>query len=201
VTTARGLSPLAVIDAWLEAGVQLIQVRGKTLSTRALLDIARQVAGRGSSAGATIFVNDRADVARLSGASGVHVGQEDLRPADVRAVVGTDMLVGVSTHSIDQLEEALVAPVDYVAVGPVFATATKGSAVDPVVGLEFVRQAAARAQAAGRPLIAIGGITVENAAVVIEAGADAVAVISDLLTGDPGTRARAFGEALVRSKR
>jgi thiamine-phosphate pyrophosphorylase len=138
-----------------------------------------------------VIVNDRADIARLSGADGVHVGQADLSPAVVRRVFGSGIL-GRSTHTVAELEIAAQEPVDYVAIGPVFGTSTKATGHD-AVGLEMVRRAAA----GGRPVVAIGGITLDNALSVIEAGARSVAVISDLMTGgDPAARVRAYVERL-----
>jgi thiamine-phosphate pyrophosphorylase len=147
-------------------------------------------------AGATFVVNDRADVARLSGAHGVHVGQTDLTPEDVRRIVGTDFLVGRSTHNEAQVRAALDEPASYLAIGPVFATRSKANP-DPVVGLDGVARAAALIGAGGRPLVAIGGITLAQAPRVIEAGAGAVAVIGDLLAGDPAARAREYLAALA----
>jgi thiamine-phosphate pyrophosphorylase len=126
------------------------------------------------------LVNDRADVASLAGASGVHVGQEDLDVAAARCLVGPDMLVGVSTHNLEQIERAAASSADYIAVGPVFGTSTKTNP-DPAVGLDLVRRARA---ASDKPLVAIGGITLDLAASVIEAGADSVAVISGILAAD-----------------
>ena len=147
-------------------------------------------------------MNDRADLARLAGAAGVHVGQEDLPPAAVRAIVGREAIVGLSTHTLDQVRTAMGEPVDYLAVGPVFGTATKETGY-AAVHLDMVRDAARAAGEVGahdaaRPIVAIGGITLERARAVIEAGATTVAVISDLLaTGDPEGRVRAYLEALA----
>jgi thiamine-phosphate pyrophosphorylase len=137
-------------------------------------------------------VNDRADVARLSGAAGVHVGQDDLTPAQARAVIGHHAIVGVSTHTLDQLDQALRESIDYVVVGPVFGTDTKATGYE-AIGLEAVRAAAARTAARHVPLVAIGGITRDRSRSVLDAGAQSVAVISDLLTtGDPAARVRDF---------
>jgi thiamine-phosphate pyrophosphorylase len=127
--------------------------------------------------GVTLIVNDRADLALAAGWDGVHVGQDDLSPAGARRVLGDTRLVGVSTHSPAQVREADALPVDYIAVGPVFATQTKADPY-PVISLDGVR--AARA-ATKKPLVAIGGITRANARSVLDAGADSVAVISALL--------------------
>ena len=137
-----------------------------------------------------MIVNDRADIARLSGAAGVHVGQDDLTPAQVRAVVGPGAIVGLSTHTADQLDRAVREPIDYLAIGPVFGTDTKATGYDPI-GIEAVRRASAAAR--GVPLVAIGGITRERARSVLDAGANSVAVITDLLKGrDPAARVREF---------
>jgi thiamine-phosphate pyrophosphorylase len=139
-----------------------------------------------------VIVNDRADIARLSGADGVHVGQEDLSPRAVRQVVGADAVVGVSTHTVEQLERALDEPISYVAIGPVFGTMTKHTGYE-AIGLERVAAAARRATARSLPLVAIGGITLERAASVVAAGATSVAVIGDLLaTADPEGQTRLY---------
>jgi thiamine-phosphate pyrophosphorylase len=158
--------------------------------------VAEELARAARGAGATFIVNDRADVARLSGAAGVHLGQLDLVPRDARLVVGDAAVVGLSTHDDDQARRAADEPVDYVAIGPVFATSSKARP-DPVVGLEGVMTARAIVARSRRPLVAIGGITLATAPGVIAAGADSVAVISDLLAGDPGARARQFLRALA----
>jgi thiamine-phosphate pyrophosphorylase len=141
----------------------------------------------------TFVVNDRADVAALAGASGVHVGQEDLSVEDARAVVGPDKLVGISTHNRAQFEQAAATSADYIAVGPIFSTSTKANP-DPIVGKEFIRQVRPLTD---KPIVAIGGITLERAAEAVRAGADSVAVISDVLRApDPGERVRQFIEIL-----
>jgi thiamine-phosphate pyrophosphorylase len=130
----------------------------------------------------------------LSGADGVHLGQDDLAPSAARPIVGDAAIIGRSTHTETELDAAAKEPVDYVAIGPVFGTATKATGHD-AVGLEMVR----RATRTGRPVVAIGGITLDTAASVIAAGAASVAVISDLLaTGDPESRVRAYVERLAR---
>jgi thiamine-phosphate pyrophosphorylase len=178
--SARGLTPLAVVDVWLDAGIRLIQLRAKGLSSGAFQELADQVVARAHAAGAQVIINDRADIAVLSGADGVHVGQDDLTPAQVRPLVGANAIVGLSTHTDAQIAAALAQPVSYIAIGPVFGTQTKDTGY-AAVGLEQVRRAASAARAAGLPLVAIGGIRRANVASVVEAGADSVAVISDLL--------------------
>jgi thiamine-phosphate pyrophosphorylase len=147
------------------------------------------VVERGHQAQATVVINDRADIARLTGGDGVHVGQDDLSPVDVRRIA-PGAIIGLSTHTQDQLTSALTAPIDYVAVGPIFETQTKESG-HASVGLDGVRKAAGIAAAPTMPLVAIGGLTLDRAQSIVDAGADAAAVISDLVaTGDPASRVR-----------
>jgi len=184
---------VSLVERLAAAGLPLLQLRAKGTSDRVRLALAREAVAAAHRGGALLIVNDRADVARMSGADGVHVGQDDVAPSDVRAVVGPDAIVGFSTHDVGQLERALREPIDYVAVGPVFATTSK-SHPDPVVGLELVRAARARTTL---PLVAIGGITRANARSVIAAGADGVAVISDVLrAADPVGAARELAAGL-----
>ncbi len=172
-----------------------MQVRADEVSSAGLLDLCDVVVQDGHASGATIIVNDRADVALLSGADGVHVGQDDLPVRAVRQLLGRDALVGISTHTPEQIEAALLERISYIAVGPVFTTRTKATG-ETEVGLELVRRAATRA--GGRPVVAIGGITLARAAAVIEAGASTVAVIADLLAGGPpDARVRAYVAALA----
>lgn len=187
----------AFAEACLDGGCSLIQLRAKHASSRNFLADAEQVVAAAASRHARVIVNDRADIARLSAASGLHVGQDDLAPADARRVVGAQADLGLSTHTEAQLAAALDEPVTYVAIGPVFGTNTKQTGYD-AVGLRMVERAAAIV--AGRmPIVAIGGITLESAASVLAAGATSVAVISDLLVGgDPAARVRAFRERLSR---
>ena len=162
------------------------------LAGRDFLAAASAIVARASASGATVIVNDRADIARLSGAAGVHVGQDDLSPGQVRGILGPDAIVGLSTHTTEQLDRALREAIDYVAIGPVFGTGTKATGYEPI-GVESVRAAAARCTADGVPLVAIGGITRDRARDVLAAGARSVAVISDLLAGgDPAARVREF---------
>jgi thiamine-phosphate pyrophosphorylase len=190
IAASAGWAVADVAQAFLDGGARLIQVRAKQLSSDAFLQLCDLVVELAQPYGATVIVNDRVDLARLSGASGVHVGQEDLAPAAARALMGEHSLLGYSTHTIAQVEAAVLEPVDYIAVGPIFGTRTKATGYD-AVGLELVTGAARRAQ--GRPVVAIGGITLETAPEVIAAGAAGVAVISDLLAaGDPSARVAAY---------
>jgi thiamine-phosphate pyrophosphorylase len=183
--------------ACLDGGATLLQLRAKSMTSRQFLTVADAVVGRAARLSATVIVNDRADIAMLSKAQGVHVGQDDLAPADVRKVVGPEPEIGLSTHTIEQLTAAVREPVTYLAIGPVFGTVTKETGHAPV-GLDMVRRAAG--VASGRmPVVAIGGITIDRAPDVIAAGAGAVAVISDLLaTGDPSARVREYLDRLAR---
>jgi thiamine-phosphate pyrophosphorylase len=176
-----------------QAGVRLMQYRNKTASARQLLDISRELVSAVNPHGASLVVNDRADVAALAGASGVHVGQDDLEVEQVRGIVGARKWVGISTHNLEQFRRAASTSADYIAVGPVFVTSSKANA-DPVVGTEFIRQVRALTD---KPIVAIGGITFERASSVIAAGADSIAVISDISrSSDPADRARRYLEVL-----
>jgi len=159
----------------LAGGVTLLQYRNKSGNAREMLEQARELKRRLD--GVKLIMNDRADLCLAAGFDGVHVGQEDLSPEGARKVAGTILWLGVSTHNPEQIEEADKTSADYIAIGPVFSTASKANP-DPVVGLEGVRQARALTR---KPLVAIGGINRANCRSVIEAGADSVAVISDLM--------------------
>jgi thiamine-phosphate pyrophosphorylase len=172
-------------------GATLIQYRNKVGNTREMLSHAREIR-RALGDNVTLIMNDRADICIAAGYQGVHVGQEDLSPESARTVIGPDRILGASTHTLEQLEQADAGPADYIAFGPVFATASKRNP-DPVVGLDGIR--AARA-ATKKPLIAIGGVTRANARSVIDAGADSVAVIADLLSS-PTKVAEEFLRLLV----
>jgi thiamine-phosphate pyrophosphorylase len=192
----RDLDPELLCADWLDAGVRLIQLRAKSLPGGAMLALAGRLSARARPAGATFIVNDRLDIALLAGADGVHVGQEDLTPSEVRracaALPGLAVpLIGLSTHNDAQLQSGLDEPVSYLAIGPVFATVTKAQP-DPIVGLSGVTRAQALIGSSGMPLVAIGGIDETNARAVIDAGADTVAVASGLVRKDAGARARAL---------
>jgi thiamine-phosphate pyrophosphorylase len=198
VTRRAGWTVSALTDACLAGGARFIQIRCKTAPSAEFLSMCEDVVARAAKFDAAVIVNDRADIAKLSTASGVHVGQEDLDPVSVRRVVGTDAMVGISTHSTEQVRAATKQPVDYIAVGPVFGTSTKDTGYRQV-GLKLVADAAAIVHEAGdvKPIVAIGGITLERAPDVIRSGAASVAVISDLLsTGDPEARVREYLRAL-----
>lgn len=181
------LTPEPVVFArkLADAGVQLIQLRDKRGSSRKIHEQARELMSLQSS-GVRIIVNDRPDIAAIAGAAGVHVGQDDLPVEDARKICRPPLWVGVSTHNLNQLREADATSADYIAVGPIFPTSTKENP-DPVVGLDLLR--AAR-QLTRKPLVAIGGVTVESSAEVFAAGADSVAVIKDLARAGNGLRER-----------
>ena len=186
-------SEIEIARRLAEAGVRLIQYRNKTAAARELFLRSRELSERLKPLGVRFIVNDRPDVAYPAGADGVHIGQEDLDVESTRRVVGREKWVGVSTHSLAQFQSAISTSADYVAVGPVFATNTKANP-DPVVGVEFLPQVRPLTDKA---IVAIGGITLERAAGVIEAGADAVAVSSDILrAADPVKRARQYIDLL-----
>jgi thiamine-phosphate pyrophosphorylase len=170
----------------VSAGVSLIQYRNKSGDARQMLDHALELKRRVQDP-VKLIMNDRADLALAAGFDGVHVGQDDLSPQGARKVIGDTLWLGVSTHNPEQVREASLTSADYIAVGPVFATASKANP-DPVIGLEGVGRAR---QLTRKPLVAIGGITRANCRSVLEAGADSVAVISDLLR-EPGKSAEAF---------
>jgi thiamine-phosphate pyrophosphorylase len=172
-------------------GATLIQYRNKVGTTREMLSHAREIR-RALGDNVTLIMNDRADICIAAGYQGVHVGQDDLSPESARTVLGPDRILGASTHTLEQLQDADAGPADYIAFGPIFATSSKRNP-DPVVGLAGIR--AART-ATKKPLIAIGGITRANARSVIDAGADSVAVIADLLSS-PTKVAEEFLRLLV----
>lgn len=179
-----------------EGGATILQYRAKSDSPRTMLAHAREL-HRVLGGRVRLIMNDRADLCLAAAFDGVHVGQEDMSPSAVRGVVGPTKIVGVSTHNLDQLRQALGTPSTYIAIGPVFATGSKLNP-DPVVGIKGVSAAKALMREVGdsRPLVAIGGITRGTAREVHEAGADCIAVISDLFTA-PRTSVEEFLKILV----
>lgn len=179
--TARSLDVGPVAIAWREAGVTLVQYRNKQGSAREMLrDTARIREIFPTNGEVRLIFNDRPDLALLAGFDGVHIGQGDVSAESAREIVGATRWVGVSTNSAEQVMKADKTSCDYIAYGPIFPTASKANP-DPTVGLAGLK--AARALTA-KPLVAIGGITRKNCRSVIDAGADSLAVISDLLPGD-----------------
>jgi thiamine-phosphate pyrophosphorylase len=188
---ARGLDPLTILAAFLAGGARFIQLRDKASAGAGRLATADAVVRLAHAGGARLVINDRADIARMTGADGVHVGQDDLAVDDVRRIVGPDAIVGLSTHDETQIDAAARTSASYIAVGPIYGTATKDTGYT-ARGLDLVKRAAQ----AGRPVVGIGGITLERAPEVLAAGAASVAVISGLLTDDPGQTVRAFLQRL-----
>lgn len=180
---------IALAESLAGSGVKLMQLRDKRSSARQLFSEVQSLIRILSPRAVRLIVNDRPDVAALSGSGGVHVGQDDLPVEETRKLCTAPMWVGVSTHNIEQLRAADQTSADYIAVGPIFPTGTKENP-DPVIGIEFVRKAR---ELTRKPLIAIGGITIQSAAEVYSAGADSLAVIRDLIaTPDPAARAREY---------
>jgi thiamine-phosphate pyrophosphorylase len=174
--TCRKVSLETAASAFLDGGAGILQIRHKGHWSRDVFSSAQQVARLCREAGAPLIVNDRADFALLLDA-GLHVGQDDLPPRDARKLMGPDAVIGFSSHNVAQLCAAGGEPVDYVAIGPVFSTASKQNP-DPTIGIEEVRRCRTLVD---KPLVAIGGITLANAPDVLRAGADSVAVIAGLL--------------------
>ena len=180
----------AAAEQLTAGGATLLQYRNKSGNARQMLEDAQELK-RLVGSRVKLIMNDRADLALAAGFDGLHIGQDDLSPEASRRVIGPDRWLGVSTHNPEQIAQADKTDADYLAIGPVFATASKANS-DPVVGIDGLRQARKLTR---KTLVAIGGITRNNARSVIEAGADSVAVISDLIR-DPRKSAEAFFEVL-----
>jgi len=187
VAMRRGIDPVKAARQILDAGARILQYRHKAFLSREAFSWLENIAVLTQAAGAILVVNDRADLAKMFNAA-LHLGQDDLLPSIARRVVRPDTIVGFSTHNEAQLRAASEEPTDYLALGPLFGTATKENP-DPTVGLDGFRRLRSRSN---RPLVAIGGITRANAMQAIDAGADSVAVISDLFPedGNVGSRIR-----------
>jgi thiamine-phosphate pyrophosphorylase len=180
---ARGILLETAAAAWIDGGAGILQIRHKGHWSRDLFQSAREVARLCRESGVPLMVNDRADIALLLEA-GLHIGQDDLPPRDARRLMGSDAVIGFSSHNPPQLCAAAGEHVDYIAIGPIFATASKQNP-DPVVGTEEVRRCRGLLE---KPLVAIGGITLDNALDVLRAGADSVAVIAGLLPESPAAQ-------------
>jgi len=185
IAIRRGVEPVHAAQQILDAGAQILQFRHKGFLSREAFGWLEHIAVLTQAAGATLVVNDRADLAKLFNAA-LHLGQEDLLPSIARRVVGSDTMVGFSTHNEAQLQAANEEPADYLALGPLFGTVTKENP-DPTVGLDEFRRLRPLSK---RPLVAIGGITRANARQAIDAGADSVSVIGDLFPEDGNIPAR-----------
>lgn len=160
---------------FLELGCSFIQIREKNAGSAVFLEQAEQAVEAAGHFGAKIIINDRVDIAKISGAAGVHLGQDDLSPVEARGILGNSAIIGLSTHTLEQAKAAAGSPVDYIAFGSVFPTVTKKDA-ETVTGLDLLAEV--RLATGNIPLVAIGGITAENAKSVIDAGADSIALIS-----------------------
>jgi len=193
-TSISSLSHAEQIERLAAGGASLIQLREKHASPREFYRAALEAMIVAKRLGVQLVVNDRVDIAIAVKADGVHLGQDDLPPGKARMLLGQDRIIGFSTHTLDQALEANSAPVDYIAIGPVFPTSTKENP-DAIVGTANIREIKSRIS---KPLVAIGGITLESARSLIDAGADSVAVISDLLAAtDITERTRRFLELLA----
>ncbi len=196
---------LSLVEAALRGGALVVQLRAKSLGASALLAVARAAQSRCHDAGALLFINDRPDVAVLAGADGVHLGQDDFPLIAARAIVGPDVLLGISTHSDAEIDAAVAAGADCIGFGPAFETSTKratapgAAALPPAHGIEGVRRAVLRAGVV--PLIAIGGIDSARAEALAHAGAACIAAISSLwLAPDPAAMSRTFVSAIARGE-
>jgi thiamine-phosphate pyrophosphorylase len=207
--TRAGITVPDLARAYLAGGARFLQLRAKTTPGGQLLAWCEEIAAAARAVDALLVINDRFDIALLAGVSALHVGQDDLPVSAVRRWMGPDAFIGLSTHTPEQIDDALRQPISYLAIGPVFGTMSKDTGYD-AVGLERVRLAVRRAGEAASalsatpampavPVVAIGGITIDNARSVIDAGAASVAVIGDLLsTGDPAARVRDFLDRLEK---
>lgn len=188
-TRLTGLTHAEQVERLAAGGATLVQLREKYAAPREFYEAARRAVEVARALGVRLIINDRVDIALAVDADGVHLGQDDLPVERARQLIGTERTLGYSTHNVRQALEADSAPVDYIAVGPVFRTSTKANP-DPVVGPELIHELKPHLT---KPLVGIGGITLDSAAAVIAAGADSVAVISDLYSaGDIAARTRAY---------
>jgi thiamine-phosphate pyrophosphorylase len=198
VSARAGWPPLDLAHAYLDGGACLLQIRAKQLPSGPFLQLCDGLVDMAAAYSAAVIVNDRADLAVMAKAAGVHVGQDDLAPAEARRLVGPSRIVGFSTHTISQIEAAVREPITYLAIGPVFGTKTKDTGYSSV-GLELVSTAAGLAREI--PVVAIGGVTLETAESVLLAGATSVAVIGDLLAeGNPQKRVAAYLQRLEQHR-
>jgi thiamine-phosphate pyrophosphorylase len=193
---SRKSTHLEIVKELIGGGATLIQLREKNLNARDFFDQARQAIAYARKRGVRIIINDRVDIALAADADGVHLGQDDLPVEKARRLLGTRKLIGISTHNIRQAMRASATLVDYLSIGPIFQTSTKESA-NPTLGIEFIRKLRNRIT---KPIVAIGGITLDRSASVLAAGADSVAVISDLLKqGDLRARMKLYLKTLEKA--
>ena len=189
-TRISGISHEEQVARLIEGGIKFIQLRDKHASARSFYESAKAAMSIARPHNVTIVINDRVDIALAVGADGVHLGQDDLSPEYARMILGSQGIVGYSTHSLEQAKETLRMPIDYIAIGPVFSTSTKEDP-DPVVGPKMI--ASVKGEIGTLPLVAIGGIAADNIGSVFEAGADAAALITGLIS-----RADQISEAAER---
>jgi thiamine-phosphate pyrophosphorylase len=203
VAARSGFTPPALARAYLAGGARFLQLRAKSAPGGLFLSWAEEMATDARAHQALLIVNDRFDIAWLAGVPAIHLGQDDLPVTIVRQALGPEAIIGLSTHTPEQIADAIPQPISYLAIGPVFGTATKDTGYH-AVGLDRVRAAvaaASRVQPHGLPVVAIGGITLDHAKSVIDAGAASVAVISDLLaTGNPEQRVREYLRVLAGAR-
>jgi len=198
VSASGGRDLAALAEAAAEGGVTAVQLRAKELGTRDFLNLALRLIERLAERRVPLLINDRVDVALACGAAGVHLGQEDLPVADARRLLGKGRVIGLSVNTLPEALAAEASGADYIGLGPIFATATKVTAL-PVLGVEGVAAVRAKVKL---PIVAIGGVNEENARRLIEAGADGVAVVSALMNApDPAAAARRLRQALGRRAR
>jgi len=183
-----GEAPISrIVEELCAGGARMIQLREKDVTTRTFLELALEAVSVARSYNAILMINDRVDIAMMAGADGVHLGEDDLPPADARRLLGPEAIIGLSCHSLDDVQAVAREPVDYIAVGPVFPTDTKELRY-PVAGTELVGRARTLTSL---PLVAIGGIGRDTAGQVVDAGADGIAVISALMVpGEVESRTR-----------
>jgi len=182
-TQISGLSHAEQVALLADGGATVVQLRDKHASAKEFYEEAKAALAVARARDVQLIINDRADIALALGADGVHLGQDDLPPAAARRLLGQDFVIGFSTHNLKQAIEASTWPVDYLAIGPIFPTSTKQNP-DPVVGLDGLR--VVREAIGERPLVGIGGITRPEVRAVIDAGADSVALIRNLLSSPEG---------------
>ncbi|MBX7055098.1 MAG: thiamine phosphate synthase [Pyrinomonadaceae bacterium] len=173
-----GISHAEQVRRLVGGGARLIQLREKDRGAAHWIDDARDALAAAKNGGAKLIINDRVDVAMMIGADGVHLGQDDLPPAEARKLLGPDKIIGFSTHSLEQALAALELPVDYIGVGPIFATNTK-PAHDPVVGIELL--STIRNTGGSAKIVAIGGINADTLLAVLNAGADSAAMVGAVI--------------------
>lgn len=190
---SRGRPLVEIVAAAVRGGATMVQLREKDADTRTFVELARALKTMLAEAGVAFIVNDRVDVALAVGADGVHVGQSDMRVEDVRRLLGDERIVGLSIDNVDQIRRADAVFADYLGVGPIYAQSTKADAAPPL-GLAGLRTARALTT---KPVVAIGGITPENATAALEAGAQGLAVVSAIVgADDPEAAARRFTQVL-----